>query len=265
MTSRSWNGCVHVALLQHWREENQRGFDMKKFVLTTAALLAGTALAAAQGMNTQAPAGANKTERAAPAPSAQQHAPAEKTAPRAQNGQTQMKETTGQAPKAEADTKAKAGADTGMNAQKNDDKAGAASKAGNQNAQKDMNGKADTKASAQGKASDKNGKASAQTERDNKGATTGQGAAGARAANLSSEQKTKIRTVIREKVKAQPVTNVNFSINVGTVVPRTVHYYPVPAEVVTIYPAWRGYNFILVNEQIVIIDPTSFAIVAILV
>jgi hypothetical protein len=95
--------------------------------------------------------------------------------------------------------------------------------------------------------------------------TTGQGAAGTRAAvNLSTEQKTKVRTVIREKVKAQPLTNVNFSISVGTRVPREVRYYPLPAEIVEIHPAWRGYHFILVNDQIVIIEPSSFEIVAII-
>ena len=83
--------------------------------------------------------------------------------------------------------------------------------------------------------------------------------------NLSTEQKTKVRTVIREKVKAQPLTNVNFSISVGTRVPREVRYYPLPAEIVQIYPAWSGYHFILVNDQIVIIEPSSFEIVAIIV
>ncbi len=68
--------------------------------------------------------------------------------------------------------------------------------------------------------------------------TTGQGAAGSRAkANLSTEQKTTVRTVIREKIKAQPLTNVTFSVNVGTRVPRDVRYYPVPAELVKIHPA----------------------------
>ncbi len=71
--------------------------------------------------------------------------------------------------------------------------------------------------------------------------------------------------MIREKVKAQPLTNVTFSVNVGTRVPRDVRYYPVPAELVTIYPAWSGYHFILVNDQIVIIDPSSFEIVEIIV
>jgi hypothetical protein len=71
--------------------------------------------------------------------------------------------------------------------------------------------------------------------------------------------------VIREKVKAQPLTNVNFSISVGTRVPRTVHFNPLPAEIVEVYPAWRGYYFVLVNDQIVIIDPNSYEIVEIIV
>jgi hypothetical protein len=61
-----------------------------------------------------------------------------------------------------------------------------------------------------------------------------------------------------------PVTNVNFSISVGTRVPRDVSFHPLPEEIVTIYPDWRGYEFILVNGQIVVIDPQSFEIVAVL-
>jgi hypothetical protein len=42
-----------------------------------------------------------------------------------------------------------------------------------------------------------------------------------------------------------------------------VHFYPLPVEVITIYPQWRGYEYILVGEQIVIIDPRTHEIVAI--
>jgi hypothetical protein len=69
--------------------------------------------------------------------------------------------------------------------------------------------------------------------------------------------------VIREQ-HVQPLTNVNFSIAVGTRVPRDVRFYPLPREVVTIYPEWRGYEFVLVNSQIIVIDPKTFEIVAIL-
>ncbi len=90
--------------------------------------------------------------------------------------------------------------------------------------------------------------------------TTGQAGA---AAKLSTEQRTQITTVIREQ-HVQPLTNVNFSIAVGTRVPRDVRFHPLPREVVTIYPEWRGYEFVLVNNQIIVIDPRTFEIVAIL-
>jgi hypothetical protein len=256
---------------------------MKSVILTAAAaLLAGTALAVAQSGGNMG----NHSQGAAPAPAAQQQAPADKMAPAAQNKSAQPAQTTGQAPKADADAKAgaqmnneapkantdvKAQSDTKMDAGKAasgkaDDKAKAAadtkSKSMDTKATADTkNNKMDSKAAAE----QKNGKSSAQTDSKNS-STTGQGAAGAKgAANLSTEQRTKIRTVIKEKVHARPLTNVNFSISVGTAVPRSVHFYPVPVEIVEVYPAWRGYNFILVNDQIVIIDPSSYMIVAIIV
>ncbi len=90
--------------------------------------------------------------------------------------------------------------------------------------------------------------------------TIGQAGAGAK---LSTEQRTKITTVIREQHVA-PVTNVNFSISVGTRVPRGVSFHPLPAEIVTIYPDWRGYEFFLVRDEIVVVNPRTLEIVAIL-
>jgi hypothetical protein len=90
--------------------------------------------------------------------------------------------------------------------------------------------------------------------------TTGQAGAAAR---LSTEQRTQITSVIREQ-RVQPITNVNFSLSVGTRVPRDVSFHTLPDRVVTIYPEWRGFRFIRVKEQIVIVDPNTFEIVAIL-
>jgi hypothetical protein len=59
----------------------------------------------------------------------------------------------------------------------------------------------------------------------------------------------------------RPVTNVNFSISVGAHVPRNVGFHPLPAEIVTIYPEWRGYEFFLVNNQIVVVNPRTLEIV----
>ena len=90
--------------------------------------------------------------------------------------------------------------------------------------------------------------------------TTGQAGAGAK---LTTEQRTKITSVIHN-VHVAPVTNVNFSVSVGTRVPRDVEFHPLPAEVVTVYPEWRGYDFILVRDEIVVIDPNSYEIVAVI-
>src|ERR1700722_5986428 len=79
----------------------------------------------------------------------------------------------------------------------------------------------------------------------------------------SNSMRSESTTVIRDQHIA-PVTNVNFSISVGTRVPRDVSFHPLPAEIVTIYPDWRGYEFILVRDQIIVVDPRSFEIVAIL-
>jgi hypothetical protein len=97
---------------------------------------------------------------------------------------------------------------------------------------------------------------------DGKASTSGQGAAGA-SANLSTEQRTRIRTVIKQQ-NVQPVTNVNFAISIGNRVPHTVHLYPVFDELVTIYPSWRGYEYFLAGDQIIVVNPRTLEIVAVL-
>jgi hypothetical protein len=61
-----------------------------------------------------------------------------------------------------------------------------------------------------------------------------------------------------------PATNVNFSISVGTHVPRNVGFHPLPTEIVAIYPDWRGYEMFLVGNQIVVVNPRTLEIVAVL-
>ena len=108
----------------------------------------------------------------------------------------------------------------------------------------------------------KSGNMNAETKSGTERSQTTVGAAGA-GAQLSTEQRTKITTVIREQ-RVAPVTNVNFSISVGTRVPSEVRFHPLPVSVVTIYPEWRGYDYILVRDQILVIDPRSHEIVAVL-
>lgn len=100
-----------------------------------------------------------------------------------------------------------------------------------------------------------------QTGTERSQTTTGQAGA---AAKLSTEQRTQITSVIREE-KVAPVTNVNFNISVGTRIPREgITLHALPSKVVTIYPEWRTYKYVLIRNEIVIINPDTYEIVAVL-
>jgi hypothetical protein len=212
-----------------------------------------------------------------PAPAAQQSAPAEKQAPNMKAGQKdadthKASETTGQAPKASDADKPRAEDKGAM------DKNGGGAKSDVDVKSKASETKPDSKASAskasetktdskvgETKASEtKTNDAAAQKSSDSKAspsATTGQGAA-AGSAKLSTEQRTKITSIIRQK-KVESV-HLNVSVSVGTRIPDSVRFYPLPQEVFVIYPEWRGYDYILVGDQIVVVDPRTHQIVAVL-
>lgn len=82
-------------------------------------------------------------------------------------------------------------------------------------------------------------------------------------ANLNESQRTHVSESI-SRLNAKPVTNVNFSLSVGTVVPRDVHFQTLPAEVVEVVPQYRGYDFIVVRDDIVIVEPSTYKIVDVL-
>lgn len=225
----------------------------KAHLLTTVA--AGLVLASAAGAADNSSEKA-KGEMSNPAPAAQQAAPAEKVAPSPHAGERKAPETTGQATKsddtAKPDLKANDGNKAGMKVE------GTKPQASGQTpkAPDTKSDAAKSDASKSGSTVNESGAAQKSTE-----STTGQGAA-AGTAKLSTEQRTKIAAAIK-KQSVTPV-QVNFSVRVGATVPTSVHYYPLPTEVVEIYPEWRGYDFILVGNEIIIIDPRSHTIVAIL-
>jgi hypothetical protein len=82
--------------------------------------------------------------------------------------------------------------------------------------------------------------------------------------NISTEQKTEIRNVIVEnKVEAVKPT---FSVSVGVSVPKTVKLHRLPPKVVEIVPQYRSYEyFVLADNRIVIVEPSTYEIVYILV
>jgi hypothetical protein len=85
----------------------------------------------------------------------------------------------------------------------------------------------------------------------------------AKSVHLSSEQRTRITTVVTSHREAR-VDHVDFSIRVGVRVPHTVHIVALPEEIVTIVPQYRGFYYVIVRNEILIIDPDTYEIVAVL-
>jgi hypothetical protein len=213
--------------------------------VAAAALIAGTGFAYAQGtMGKEAPSAGAPAEHSAPSA---EHAPAaaKPMAPSGMKATQSEQKAPGGMKNEHAEDNVQGQKPNTMRSETNEPKGGKDMKAeGNGMKPEGRDGAMEPKRAEEGKS---------QT-------TTGQAGAGAK---LSSEQRTKITTVIREQHVA-PVTNVNFSISVGARVPRDVSFHPLPTEIVTIYPEWRGYEFILVNNQILVVDPRTFEIVAVL-
>jgi hypothetical protein len=81
--------------------------------------------------------------------------------------------------------------------------------------------------------------------------------------NINDQQRTRLSQSFA-RVNVQPLNNVNFSVSVGAAIPRDVRLHPLPADVVEVVPQYRGYNFVMVRDEIVIVDPATYKIVTVL-
>jgi Protein of unknown function (DUF1236) len=99
--------------------------------------------------------------------------------------------------------------------------------------------------------------------KDSKSSTTTGNAATSATAAPPAEKRTQITSAIRSE-KIQETTNVNFNISVGTRIPSSVRFQPLPPRIVEIYPEWRGYEVILVSGRYIIVRPETHEIVYII-
>lgn len=85
-------------------------------------------------------------------------------------------------------------------------------------------------------------------------------AKGHQAKQLTPAKQKRVREAI-SKQHVKSISHVDFSVDVGTVVPSHYHFYPLPEDIVSIFPEYRGYDYIVVNDEIVIVQPESHKIV----
>jgi hypothetical protein len=256
----------------------------KLLMMSTAALLAGTLAAASQSI--QPGGGAQDKEKGASGSQMSQPGKAlnkepsgkEEAAPN-RNSQAQVKEpaggqakskdlptTTGQAKGKEAPTtngQATGGRDDRVQrdqekkpqgqTQREPDRKGAQTEGQNQREPDRKGGQTEGQAQP-GQMQRNQGTQQGQREGDRSGGVS---------VSFTPEQRTKIRDVVLKERDAPRVSKVDFSLNVGTVVPRTVRVVAVPDVIVQYHPEWRGFRYFLVNDQLVIVEPDTLKIVAI--
>jgi hypothetical protein len=80
---------------------------------------------------------------------------------------------------------------------------------------------------------------------------------------MSAEENVKFRETLKGE-KAEHLNNVKFSISIGDAVPRSVHFYRLPARIVEYAPQYRDFDYILVGDDILIVDPRTHRIVAVI-
>jgi hypothetical protein len=81
---------------------------------------------------------------------------------------------------------------------------------------------------------------------------------------LNEQQRTEIRTTVINAQGAPRVSHVDFDVTVGTVIPRgKIRIVPVSEILVRIEPDWRGFLYFVYEDEVVIVNPNTMKIVAV--
>jgi hypothetical protein len=81
---------------------------------------------------------------------------------------------------------------------------------------------------------------------------------------LSDQQRGQIRSTVINAPNAPRVQSVPFNVAAGTVIPRgSVRVVPVTPMLARIDPRWRGFRYFVWNDNVVIVNPRTMRIVAV--
>lgn len=115
---------------------------------------------------------------------------------------------------------------------------------------------------AQKRDDSKDSQRAGQPERDGKGDRADSDSDSGTSIELSERQETSIRTTLERERNLNIATDVDFEISVGVTVPRSVQLATLPSSIVEIVPAYRGYRYVVVRDEIIIVHPRTYRIVA---
>jgi Protein of unknown function (DUF1236) len=253
--------------------------------VAAAALIAGTGFANAQGpggmsreggsgstMQHSAPSGggaAQPRDAAEPKASQSEKAPGQGMKAEGREGKSG---TVGQAPDKSGTTTTQ-GREDRMNAQGREGKEGKEGKSGTVGQAPDKSGTTTTQGredrmNTQGREDRMNAPGQKGATEPNRAQTTNPGgqtttgnAATSAVAAPPPEKRTQIVSAIKSERIEDVGANVHVNVAVGTRLPDTVRFYPLPPRIVEIYPEWRGYEVIRIHGRYVIVQPQTREIV----
>ena len=76
---------------------------------------------------------------------------------------------------------------------------------------------------------------------------------------LGSNERQKLRQAF--DFRRARVTNARFAHRVGHRIPRSVRLFAIPAGIISFFPYYRDYRYVVVEDEICIIDPRTYEIV----
>jgi hypothetical protein len=109
--------------------------------------------------------------------------------------------------------------------------------------------------SGQAQSKDRNGK---ETQKSSERSHSGE------RVQLSEQQRSNVHQTLLKESNLNRATNLNISISVGTRIPRSVRLVALPASIISVVPAYRSYQYVVVNDEICIVDPNSYEIVEVI-
>ena len=81
---------------------------------------------------------------------------------------------------------------------------------------------------------------------------------------LTEEKRTNVGQTLAKDGNLNRATNINVSINIGTRLPRSVRLVALPASIISIVPEYRSYHYVVVEDRICIVEPSSYEIVEVI-
>jgi hypothetical protein len=267
---------------------------MKILYLTSvaiAALAVGLASAQAQGMNPrnderpaadsrQQPQRAKETDRSRRAPSSKSwdQQAAEKAEQDRQSGTTGTSQGQAERPSADRSSAPQQRATESDRNRSNASPRSNANREDSRNERRSRAGRNQDRSTSESATQDGNRATGPATQRSTTGTSTsseatrstqqqGQTAqdSSQRSLALSEQQRTRITATFSNRIdrmNVRPLSRSSISVSIGATIPPSVRVYAVPADIVRIYPRFRGHHFVVVEDEIVIIAPDRRRIIA---